>query len=265
MDCFFCGREAKLTREHVIPRWLRKPLRDEVRFKGGVWLRSSLPSERSPMYRARRTDSVLKRVCGGCNAGWMSRLEGEVRPLLIPLIEGEAIRLTEASRLILVRWALKTAAVFGPELKAPNAVSPALRRQLAAGGELNNDVALWAIPISEDESDSCDWRGGFDLEDSPESPGLNITGIALGKIAFEVVNLNSPAMPMEKIPAVTPVGFQRVSPASRDELLPSPSCAPSTMAAAGVPFRSRCTQILNLAVAAGLVEPALLPNQVRDS
>jgi hypothetical protein len=246
------------TREHVLPRWLGKHLRDEPRFEMGGWLRSSLPAERSPLVWKRLTDSALRKVCAECNSGWMSRLENEAQPLLIPLIAGEAIRLTPASRSVLMRWALKTAAAYGPLQRAPDAVAPWLRVQLAEGADLDRDATLWAVPIDETEPKPCDWRGGFDFDDDPGAPAVNITGIALGKIAFEVVNINQPDAPLERIPPVMPEGFQLVSPGSGDDLLPGPSCAPSTMAAAGVPFRARVTQILNLAVAAGVVEPSRL-------
>lgn len=82
MSCFFCGREVKLTREHVLPRWMRRPLEDEPRWETSLWFRSSLPVEGSQPLRRRRTDNVLRRVCANCNSGWMSQLEGGVRPLL---------------------------------------------------------------------------------------------------------------------------------------------------------------------------------------
>jgi hypothetical protein len=255
--CFFCGEKGKRTREHAIPRWLRKPLADEPRWEGGTWLRSSSPPDRSRALWRRRTDAVLRRVCERCNSGWMSRLESDARPLLLPLIAGETIRITNASRTVLLRWALKTAAVLGPLHRAPDAVSPELRRRLALGEDLGDEVALWAVPIAPDEPSADDWRTGFDHDDNPGAPSLNITGIVLGRIAFEVVNLNWAEMPLDQIPAITPTRFQRIAPASGADLLPSPSAAPSTMAAAGVPFKLRITQVLHLAVEAGLVKPPL--------
>lgn len=51
------------------------------------------------------------RVCDKCNSGWMSRLEQAVRPILIPLIEGQrsVLALSASERLLLARWTAKTA------------------------------------------------------------------------------------------------------------------------------------------------------------
>ena len=188
----------------------------------------------------------------------MSRLEGEVRPLLMPLIAGETIVVTSTAREALLRWALKTAAVLGPTQRAPDAVSPELRRRLASGADLGRDVALWAIPITVEEPDAFEWRFGLDPDDNPEAPSFNITGIPLGRIAFEVVNLNYPEkLPLERVPALVPSLYQRVAPpALGPALLPSPTAATSTVAAAGIPFRMRGVHTLVLAREAGL-KPAL--------
>lgn len=112
---------------------------------------------------------------------------------------------TATDREILLRWALKTAAVLGPLQRAPDAVSPDFRRRLAAGTNLGRDVALWAVPITEEEPPAYDWRFGLDPDDNPEAPSFNITGIPLGRIAFEVVLLNSAEkLPLEEVPAFIP-------------------------------------------------------------
>lgn len=261
MPCFFCGRDDKLTREHVFPRWLRKPLRDERRFEIGMWLRSSLPIEKGPTIQRRRTDAILRRVCESCNSGWMSDLENDVRPLLTPLIAGETIVVSGADRELLLRWALKTAAVLGPLQRAYDAVSPELRRRLAAKADLGPDVALWAVPITASEVPSNDWRFALDPDDDPEAPSFNVTGISLGRIGFEVVNHNSPEkLPLTRVPPLVPMAYQRVAPpALGPALLPSPTTAASTMEAVGVPFRMRLFHMIALAREAG-IKPALPPN-----
>ncbi|HXS46692.1 MAG TPA: hypothetical protein VN756_04445 [Solirubrobacterales bacterium] len=214
--------------------------------------------EGSQPLRRRRTDNVLRRVCANCNSGWMSQLEGGVRPLLKPLIAGETIRVSAPERELLLRSALKTAAVLGPVQRAPDAVSLALRRRLAEGSDLGQDVALWAVPLAPDERDADDWRFGLDVDDSPEAPAFNISGIPLGGIAFEVVNLNHPEkLPFERLPRLIPSLYQRVAPpALGPALLPSPTTAASTAAAAGVPFRMRLGHAIHLALKAGM-KPAL--------
>jgi len=245
VPCFFCARDAKLTREHVIPRWLRKPLGDTPRWEMDMWYRTELEMEKSPPLWRRRTDQILRRVCGDCNSGWMSNLEVEVRPLLEPLIAGEVLVVSSSDQDLLRRWALKTAAVLGPLQRAPDAVCPELRLRLAEGVPLDNRVGLWAVPLAADEPDPYQWRFSLLLDEPYEDPAFNITGLPLGRIGFEVLNLNHPdRLAFDRLPALTPSFYQPVAPlAAGPALLPSPTSAPSALEAAGVPFGIRATQM----------------------
>jgi hypothetical protein len=188
----------------------------------------------------------------------MSSLEHEVRSLLSPLILGETIVVSAADRDLLLRWGLKTAAVLGPLQRAPDAVSPEFRRRLATGSDLGPDVALWAVPLTAEEPPADSWRFGLDPDENPEAPSFNITGIPLGRIGFEVVNLNHPArISFTELPALVPMAYQRVAPpALGPALLPSPTTASSAMQAVGVPFSMRAIHMMTLAQEAGM-KPAL--------
>jgi hypothetical protein len=245
MPCFFCMRDAKLTREHVIPRWLRGPLADTPRWESAMWYRTEFSMDSSPPLRKRLTDQVLRRVCGTCNSGWMSDLEVEVRPLLEPLIAGEVLVVSGSDQELLRRWALKTAAALGPLQGAADAVSPELRLRLSEGAPLGNSVALWAVPLAADEPDLYQWRFGLLLDETYEAPAFNVIGLPLGRIGFEVANLNDPErLAPERLPALTPCFYQPVAPpAAGPALLPSPTAAPSALKAAGVPFGMRVIQM----------------------
>jgi hypothetical protein len=54
---------------------------------------------------------TFKSICRDCNNTWMSRLESEAKPLLLPLIEGMLAggALSIDERRLLARWAFKTA------------------------------------------------------------------------------------------------------------------------------------------------------------
>jgi hypothetical protein len=54
----------------------------------------------------------VKRVCLTCNNGWMSQLEEEVKPVALPLIQGEARELNQAQQQKLAFWAIKTGMMF---------------------------------------------------------------------------------------------------------------------------------------------------------
>jgi hypothetical protein len=60
-------------------------------------------------------DMQVKCVCGGgsnsCNNGWMRRLENSAKPVLVPLMNGEAMRLSIEQQRIVAGWAALKAMV----------------------------------------------------------------------------------------------------------------------------------------------------------
>jgi hypothetical protein len=62
-----------------------------------------LPVLRRPRAGPLRTKTI-RAVCRRCNGGWMSALEEEVRPILTPLIRGEAFFLEDVSQRSVAAW-----------------------------------------------------------------------------------------------------------------------------------------------------------------
>jgi hypothetical protein len=60
-------------------------------------------------WSARDIDAVARRVCTGCNGGWMSRLEESAEPILTPLVLGTGSVVTRSQQRTLATWATKTA------------------------------------------------------------------------------------------------------------------------------------------------------------
>lgn len=154
--CIFCGG-TPVTREHVWPQWLTRHFADEPIFHDVE------PSGFRPLQRLRaldlpmdieggqimfgwdeakgtggsNADHTVKVACGPCNSGWMSRLEVQGRPILLRHIESRSAVMTEDERDILVRWLMKTTAVF--EMDDPP--SAALQRdELAAIADLDGPL-----------------------------------------------------------------------------------------------------------------------------
>jgi len=107
MLCGFCGRQAQLTKEHVIPSWIESVL---GRVKAKVSLvRGAQPTQSWP---ALGIDLSIHMPCAPCNNGWMHGLEEAVRPTLTPMIRGEGGgRLDGPGRTTVAAWATKTAMV----------------------------------------------------------------------------------------------------------------------------------------------------------
>lgn len=121
MACIFCQDDGKLTKEHVIPKWLgdvlyrvqpptgRSPSgkRFTHRFNPG-------PDDNSPSreWSTDELDLVTKTVCTQCNNGWLHDLETKARPVLTRLIMGETTALSSDEQKMIATWGYKTALLF---------------------------------------------------------------------------------------------------------------------------------------------------------
>lgn len=94
MACAYCGRDVALTREHVLPQWLRRELADYPAVSAG---------------RGRHLfggDLVTEDVCGECNSGRLSELdEAAKRYWDVGLDSAAELRLGD--RVPMARWAAK--------------------------------------------------------------------------------------------------------------------------------------------------------------
>ncbi|WP_405459690.1 hypothetical protein OG786_20905 [Streptomyces sp. NBC_00101] len=105
--CVFCGG-TPLTKEHVLPRWLKVALDPSVRrFR---YIR--LSEEGLQRHDAPPLNDQVKVVCSECNSGWMNQLEESVRHFLPALIQGTACTLDAAEQQALATWTLKTLLMF---------------------------------------------------------------------------------------------------------------------------------------------------------
>ncbi len=113
--CVFCDAEisAGAPPEHVLPKWLGRRFRP----KGAVFKHTERPEIRGdkeyppavPDYQSKKFDLTAKTVCAKCNHKWMSDLETQASPLLVPMIEGKARDLSVEQQALLSGWVAKTA------------------------------------------------------------------------------------------------------------------------------------------------------------
>jgi hypothetical protein len=106
-QCVFCGGPAN-SREHAWPDWVIALFRNQEE----ATIIAERDGEEPREWHGINVSVKVKRFCGGCNTGWMSDLENEARPLLLPLIRGERATLDNAQRIVVATWCLKTAMVF---------------------------------------------------------------------------------------------------------------------------------------------------------
>jgi hypothetical protein len=114
--CLFCCADlavAGRAREHVLPRWLLRHYDIEKTMVEPAWTNARDGSLRDKRVHPLKA-MVLGHVCAGCNNGWMSELEVTARPTLLELSGGRLAvsELAPLHRVVLARWALKTAVVL---------------------------------------------------------------------------------------------------------------------------------------------------------
>lgn len=127
--CAFCGSDGPMSKEHVLPRWIRK------RFPGeGAqehWSRTDLEGgtvqkRRYPMVPFELT---VREVCRSCNNGWMASLETKVKPILGPMLTSSIrLPLSIDEQESLAFWAAKTLMVAQSTLPREQRVVPAGHR-----------------------------------------------------------------------------------------------------------------------------------------
>lgn len=110
--CIFCQQDltGNRSKEHIFPQWLLNHLcikDDEI-----TPTHFSYKNGEAVSTRKHSLDELLAgRICQSCNTGWMSRLEEDIKPIIIPLISADkvVVELTPKERLSLARWAAKVA------------------------------------------------------------------------------------------------------------------------------------------------------------
>lgn len=100
--CAFC-QGNKLSKEHFWPVWASSLLPESTQHT----IARSIDERGFKPVRIGQGSikkAKLRVVCRTCNNGWMSTLEGKVRPVLSPLIVGESAALGAEDQHILSEW-----------------------------------------------------------------------------------------------------------------------------------------------------------------
>ena len=104
-ECIFCGGQP-LTNEHLFGEWLSpvvveahtNPLIADTNF----YLETERDEDGVLVPQGRRSTNKLNItvgcVCGPCNSGWMSDMEGEVKPIIKSLLEDGVHTLDESEQ-----------------------------------------------------------------------------------------------------------------------------------------------------------------------
>ena len=107
MKCIFCGG-SQVSKEHIFAKWMKEFLPSEfpkTRHIATFNSRFASPTEPKITFRNGTPRSQkLRVVCEKCNNGWMSQLQQETKPILLPFLRGEWNELETETRVVLASW-----------------------------------------------------------------------------------------------------------------------------------------------------------------
>jgi hypothetical protein len=135
-SCVFCGNPAN-SREHVWPQWVSRHFAAPFKL---VDLSRDIPPRSMDTL-----DAQVRRVCQGCNGGWMSQLEAQAKPLLEPMFDGNPVTLEPDVQAVLAAWTVKTLMMLDLWGAYPEAFSPAHHQQLRSGTPPSDAAVLLAF------------------------------------------------------------------------------------------------------------------------
>jgi hypothetical protein len=103
--CLFCDNPSDgKSKEDVLPVWIQEKMKGKRRL-----VVNGFSGERPIVGQAVKPSVKTGCVCRECNNGWMSRLEGEARKILGPLMEDIHLMLDGNQTFTIAKWAVKTA------------------------------------------------------------------------------------------------------------------------------------------------------------
>src|SRR5256885_10757883 len=108
--CIFCRRnDSEPSKEDVLAKWIARewPRGKKSRFRYQTG-RFGTSSPDAVWENVGNLGVVTKGPCKRCNNGWMSVLEEKAKPILKPLMRGEASTITTDQKLWIARWTIKT-------------------------------------------------------------------------------------------------------------------------------------------------------------
>jgi hypothetical protein len=203
--CRFCGSADTIT-VSAWPEWAtrliavqmaaRYSLRAVENVKAQIL--EALPEDLREDFIASRK---LQVACKRCLHGWMSRLDAQVRPLLVPLVTGKELNLTPAAQRSLAAWIAKTI-MIAEFASGDGVITPRVEREtLRVTMEPPKSWNIWVA-----RSSGRNWvaryvrhtagLGATDTKKGIQKDTQSIT-LGMGRIIVHVMASNVPGMKFE--------------------------------------------------------------------
>jgi len=195
--CVFCGG-SPTTKEHLWPDWGRRLIADDENLHHRQHARQEgrAPIDREWLTPPFRT--TVSAVCAECNNGWMSRLEGRAKPMLLPMLERRGRELHREGQRTLAAWGLKTAMMSEHTLGSEKRVVPDDDyADLREHGQPSERVVVWMATYIGTMPGSVRLFGlDADVTQGPDRGRRDMWGATLtfGPVVFQVFGTTVPLL-----------------------------------------------------------------------
>jgi hypothetical protein len=229
--CIFCGG-IPISKEHVWAEWMRPYLpsgEGSQSVKASNVLSGQVVSRKGPLDRKGDARSQkLKVACESCNNGWMSQLQSQTKPVLLPLLLRDHKTLGPAEQQTLATWLAMFVMVY--EWSAPEYATATnyQRQQFKTSPMPPNEWAFWVAPF--DALSTPALLTGFGAEDvlalaGQNAPKINKAALTLcgaGAVSFAIFSANSDyslqTFPQTIATIVEEAGYTRLWPTTGDKV-----------------------------------------------
>jgi len=224
--CVFCGLSKKKTSEHVWGEWTKGYVRRTANKHNHANVFVPRPGQPEPAQVRIRAgdhlDAQVRIVCSDCNSGWLSRIQNDARPILIPLFEGAKLSLDQPAQQRVATW-VAMATMTGEYLsgdQARVAIPQSDRTWLMQKGTPPPGWCIWIGHYPRQQNPTQWVKASFpvaNVDELPETPTAEDLAPTMQTTAFSVGDLFAFAMSCHL--AEIPMGWDwRTAPEARNLL-----------------------------------------------
>jgi hypothetical protein len=140
-----------------------------------------------------KPELIVKHLCANCNNGWMSRLEGETKPIATSLLDDMLEALDSTIQAILAVWAVKTAMVLEAVYPArPWFYTDSEREHMRLTRAIPPLTEVWVAKCI-DQPNLFSVANDLWSDDSGLGVRARLTTMAFGALAVQVLTLRPPS------------------------------------------------------------------------
>jgi hypothetical protein len=191
--CPFCATTEDMTDEDIWGRWISKHLRKRF---------GSFRFHTPEGYREYQRVPWVAPVCRTCNNRWMSVLEKDVQPTLLPMILGpqpgvpSRRTLSPSQQEMLATWAVKTALMIDFSGLASPVIPIGYYQQFRMYRKALPNMLVWVAGYCGSQRGAFAAHGGLHLEITPElPPNMFMTLFTAWRVIFKVCGYIGPDFP----------------------------------------------------------------------